>query len=80
MPLQIELVSIGWRENYKPDAPEAILELKVIAQQRETPLRHDNKVITRRQKRLGAGTSGNREARKPKIKKTQKSIDTLSPF
>jgi len=34
------------------------LELKVIPQQRETPRRHDNKVIV-------AATSGNREARKP---------------
>jgi hypothetical protein len=45
MPLQIELVSIGWRENYKPDAPEALLESKVIAQQGENPLGHDTKVI-----------------------------------
>jgi hypothetical protein len=39
------------------------LELKVIPQQRETPRRHDNKWIARRQTGLRAATSGNRETR-----------------
>jgi hypothetical protein len=42
------------------------LAFSVIAQQRETARRHDNKVIARRDEvRLRAATFGNREARKP---------------
>ncbi|PYV67666.1 MAG: hypothetical protein DMG96_38655 [Acidobacteria bacterium] len=57
------------------------LELKVIPQQRETPRRHGNKVIARRQpKRLRAPR--HQETVKPGSqffkKKFKKSIDTLS--
>jgi hypothetical protein len=56
------------------------LEAKVI-QQRETPRRDDNKVIARRQTRLRAATSANREAGKPQFfltKFLKKSIDKSS--
>jgi hypothetical protein len=44
------------------------LELKVIPQQRESPRRHDNKVIARRDKlRLGAAASGTMKPGSPKF-------------
>jgi hypothetical protein len=67
MPLQNGARMIGCRENYKPDEPGVLLELKVIPQQRETPRRHDNKIIARATNQdYRVATSGNREARKRK--------------
>ena len=38
-------LDIGCRENYRPNEPRALLELRVIPQQGKTRRQHDNKVI-----------------------------------